>query len=216
MKRPEMIVLSALISLIALTAGCAASKTVDAIKPNITISFSYAEELRYLPSYAVWVADESGTRATLYATGKAAANRWGGPERPSALPIWSGIRETNVDTVSSATPISKAFIQCNLPQQFGRKKLKLYIEANSSFDYNDYYKQGLQSGQEGYNDVNGQPSMLWMAELDPAQVRGETAPILVGAGEVMGADHGIHDNLSHVTTAKELLRAITVKYDFIK
>lgn len=204
-----------LLSLIALFAGCSSPKAVDVMKPHVTISFSYNEGLRYSPSYAIWAEDGSGNRTTLYATGKAAANRWGGAERPSALPIWSGIREANVDTVSGATPSDKAQIQCNLPQQLAESKFKLFIEANASFDYNDYYKQDLQEGDEGYSDVNGQPSVLWTAEIDPAQVRGEAAPVLAGTGSVTGADHKIHDDMSNVTTAKELLKDITIKFDFI-
>ncbi len=216
MKRAAAIILSILSCFTLFTTGCKAPKTIDTTKPHIAISFSYNEGLRYSPSYAVWAEDESGNTATLYATGKAAANRWGGAERSSVLPIWSGVREANVDAVSSATPSKKAMIQFNIPEQFHGQKLKIFIEANASFDYNDYYKQGLRKGVEGYNDVNGQPSMLWVADLDPSPIRGEVAPVSVGSGDVLGADHAVHADLSNVTTAKELLKNITIKYDFIE
>ena len=116
--------------------------------------------------------------------------------------------------MSGATPGGRALLQCNIPGRLTGEKLKLYIEANASFDFNDYYRQDIKAGEEGYSDVNGQPSMLWMAELDPSQVIGETAFHLVGAGEVMGDDHAVHDDLGHVSTGKELLWDIIVKYDF--
>ena len=84
------------------------------------------------------------------------------------------------------------------------RKLTLYIEANASYDYNDYYKQSLNKADAGYSDVNGQPSVLYKAVIDPKAVSGEIKPTLVGAGEVMGRDHAVHEDVSHVTTAKDL------------
>jgi hypothetical protein len=194
-------------------AGCAAPQAPANGKANLTVSFTYSKNVSHLPSYAVWVRDESGRTATLYATGKAAKNNFGGAQRPSALPIWSGIREADVDAVSSATPTGNVTLPCNVPQDFAGKKLELFIEANASFDFNDYYKENLKSGEEGYNDVNGQPSVIWTAQIDPAQKSGEAEPSLAGTGEILGSDHDMHD-LAHVTTAKDLLQDIDIKYDF--
>lgn len=196
--------------------GCADQNKVDVTKPHVTLSFSYNEGLRYLPTYAIWVEDESGNLATLYATKKAADNRWGGADRSEVLPIWFGIREANVDTVSSATPSGKVKIQRNLPDQFIGKILKLFIEANASFDYNEFYKEGLMLGDEGYCDVNGQPSMLWVAELDQEKLHDDVSPSLVGAGDVVGANHEVNNDLDNVTSAKALLKDLSVKYDFIE
>ena len=166
--------------------GCAAPKNADTSKPYVAVSFTYAANLRYAPSYAVWVQSEDGVRATLFTTGKAAANSYGGTERPSALPVWMGLREDKVDAVSGATPAKEAKLTCNIPESLAGKKLKLFIEANASYDYNDYYKEALKTGEQGYNDVNGQPSVVWMAELDPSAVRGEASPSIIGAGDVFG------------------------------
>ncbi len=198
----------------ALVAGCS-KKTIDTTKPNVAISFTYSKGLKYAPTYAVWVEDEAGNRATLFVTNKIAKSNWG-TERAMVLPIWSGIREAKVDTISGATTSNQANILCNIPDAFAGKKLTLYVEANASYDYNDYYKQGLKSTDAGYNDVNGQPSMLWKAVLDPKAVRGEVTPVLVGSGEVMGKDHAVHEDISRATTAKELLSGIAVKFDFIR
>jgi hypothetical protein len=197
-----------------LLTGCTKKKAVDANKPYVSLSFAYGKELKHPPTYAVWVEDESGHRATLFVTNKIAKSNWGA-DRASVLPIWSGIREENVDAVSEATQSNKAKLQCNLPEDISDKKLTLYIEVNASFDYNDYYSEGLKRGEEGYSDVNGQPSMLYHTELDPKAVRGQAPVTLVGTGEVMGIDHAVHDDLSHVSTAKEILTDIVVTYDFI-
>lgn len=208
--------LTALICLSVLTA-CTPERTMDAMKPNITITFSYGEGLRYSPSYTVWIEDESGYHSTVYATKKVAENSWGGAERPYVLPIWSGVREKDVDAVARATPKDNATIQFNIPDEYAGKKITLYLEANASYDYNDYYKEGLKAEQVGFSDVNGQPSMLWSAEIDPSKQKvGETSLELAGAGDVLGNNHIVHDNLTNVTTAKKLLTDIMLKYDFVK
>ena len=207
---------TAVICLLTLTA-CTTQRTVDAMKPNLTLTFTYEQGLRHEPSYAVWIEDETGYCTTVYVTGKAAESSWGGAERPYVLPIWSGIREKEVDVVAQATPKENAVIQFNIPDEFAGKKITLYLEANASFDFNDYYKEGLKAEQIGFNDVNGQPSMLWSAEIDPARQKvGETPLELAGAGDVLGNNHKVHDNLTNVTSAKKLLVNIIVKYDFVK
>lgn len=191
--------------------ACAASvPEADKDKPYVSVSFGYAEGLKYAPSFAVWVEDEAGNTATLYATAKAAADSWGGQKREGVLPVWKGARE-GADVVSGATPQNGAALTMNIPGAFVGKKLTLFIEANASYDYNDYYAEGLKESDTGYNDVNGQPSVLWTMTLDPAVPDGSAAPELAGTGEVLGADHEVHE-AEHLTTAAELLTGITVEW----
>ncbi|MEL7603638.1 MAG: hypothetical protein AAGU77_10840, partial [Bacillota bacterium] len=86
-----------------------------------------------------------------------------------------------------------------------------YIEANASYDYNDYYAAGLNEGDAGYNDVNGQPSVVWTVEIDPSAPTGTAAAVFAGAGEVLGADYEVHE-AEHLTTAAGLLTDITVEW----
>lgn len=191
---------------IALMAACAASAPeADTTRPHVSVSFDYSEGLSYAPSYAVWIEDEDGNTATLFATAKAAADNWGGQQRPSVLPIWKGIRQA--DVISGATPKGKAELTLNIPETFMDKKLTLFIEANASFDYNDYYAEDLSEGDEGYNDVNGQPSALWSVDIDTSAESGSLSPDLAGTGEVLGADHELH-SAEHLTTAASLLSNI--------
>jgi hypothetical protein len=183
-----------LLTFILLLCACAApSAEADTSKPYVTVSFAYAEGLRYPPSYAVWVEDEMGSTATLYATAKAAT---GLKNRPGALPVWSGLREA--DVTSGATPKEKDSLTLNIPDAFAGQKLTLFIEANASYDYNDYYADGLKQGDEGYNDVNGQPSAVWSAAVDMTAPSGAASPTLTGVGDVLGTDHELHD-AAHLT-----------------
>ncbi len=205
MKKISILVLL-LIAAVMLTACGAPAPSSDPSKPSISVSFGYADGLRYPPSYAIWVQDESGNTATLYATGKAAT---GLENRPAALPVWKGVSET--DVTSGATPNKGAELTLNIPDAFAGNKLKLSIEANASYDYNEYYAEGLSEGDEGYNDVNGQPSAVWTADIDTS-ASGSASPVLAGSGDVLGADHELHD-AQHLTTAADLLTNIEVNWN---
>ena len=208
MKKIPMCILM-LVFVIAISACAASAPSADTSKPAISVSFGYADGLRYAPSYAIWVQDEAGNTATLYATGKAAT---GLDNRPGALPVWKGVSEA--DVVSGATPNKEADLTLNIPDAFAGKKLTLFIEANASFDYNDYYANGLAEGDKGYSDVNGQPSVVWTADID-LSASGSATPALAGMGDVLGADHELHD-AQNLTTAAELLTGIQVSWNIAK
>ena len=209
MKKTTMLILI-LILVIAISA-CAAPAPAPAPSAGspeqaISVSFGYTDGLRYAPSYAIWVQDEAGNTATLYATGKAAT---GLENRPGALPVWKGVSEA--DVTSGATPNKVADLTLHIPAAFAGKKLKLFIEANASFDYNDYYAKALGPNDEGYSDVNGQPSAVWTADIDMS-ASGSATPTLAGMGDVLGADNELHD-AQHLTTAAELLTNIEITWE---
>jgi hypothetical protein len=208
MKRNLLIPI--LLLTLVLSACAAPAPKADTDKPYVAVTFGYADGLRYSPSFAIWIEDEEGNAATLYATAKAAANNWGGQPRDSVLPVWNGARE-GADVVSGATPQKGASLTLNVPEAFWNKKLTLYIEANASFDYNDYYAEGLSEGDAGYSDVNGQPSAVWKAVIGP-EASGAVSPVIAGAGEVMGKDYELHD-AANLTTAAGLLIDIGVKWE---
>ncbi len=199
----------ALLLFFALLTGCTPKPTLDPSAPYVVVTFTYGEGLRYPPSYAIWAQDEAGNKTTLFVSRKSASKRFVTETRPATLPVWPGIREESVDAVSGATPSNGLDLQCILPQSLVGKPFTLFIEANASYDYNDYYREGLKEGDEGYNDVNGQPSVLWSAAIDGAGSASVT-PVLIGRGDVIGADHQVHEDMSNVTSAKELLRDIVV------
>lgn len=213
-------VLAAMLFLLVFT-GCAPARSasVDRAKPWAAVSFTVDQAVKYAPSFAIWVKDaDTGETATLYATKKAAADKWtGAAERPGALPVWAPVRKlASADVVTSATPGGKeATLTLQIPDQFAGKKLEFYVEANASFDYNDYYAEGLKSGDEGYNDVNGQPSLVWMAVADTAAApAGSLQPQLIGHGDVLGANADVDADMGNITTAMSLLSNIRIDYDF--
>jgi len=176
------------------------------------------------PSYVIWVQDkESGAVQTIYATHKLAADKWlFAKERPSAAPVWYGFKEKgfkgsgqpDVDVISSATPTDKTQnIHWPVPKEFLNKELVIWLEANVAFDYNDYYKKDATKSDTGYSDVNGQPSIVWQAALKTgSEPVTNLNPKIIGHGHVLGADHKVDPDMSHITTAKDLF--LRIRFDY--
>jgi hypothetical protein len=188
--RKIAIILSLLLAAVMLTACAQHEPETDLSKPNMTVSFGYVDGLRYAPTFAVWVEDEAGNTATLFATSKVAT---GLKNRPEALPVWTGIREA--DAASGATPADKAKLTLNIPDEFAGKQLKIFIEANASYNYNADFP-------ETSGDVNGQPSEIWTADMDTTQ-SGSVTLDMTAAGDVLGADHDLHGAQSITTPVLE-------------
>jgi hypothetical protein len=189
---------------------------------RVEISFSYNTEsyprmlgVNY-PQMAVWVTAAGEEPRTLFVTEGAGKNRWiFADERPSSLPVWFGIRRDeggiDIDAVSGATPKGEThIITWEVPERYWGRRISVFIEANVSFDYNDYYSK--EKNAPGYSDVNGQPSVVWEAAFDAGDVPRELTPEIIGHGHVMGMSHGIDPDLRHITTAAELFHYIRIAY----
>ena len=216
--------------------GCATSKVehkpskIDPSRPHLIITLAYNFEVyqkpsfflpKSYPTYAIWLEEDSmGNVMTVYVTGKAGKDEWVmADSRPESVPVWYGINsqeraksETMVDAVSGATPAGEAAeIAWQVPENLIDKKVDIYIEANSSFDYNDYYIK--QKDGPGYSGANGQPSLIWHASLDLSESTPDAiTPEIVGHGHVLGSDHQINPDVSKITTARETFQYIGIKY----
>ncbi|MDP8255877.1 MAG: hypothetical protein P9M14_09015 [Candidatus Alcyoniella australis] len=171
------------------------------------------------PSYAVWVVDAADGRAiTIYVSKKLGYDKWFGTKsRPSAAPVWEAVRANepgyNPDAVSSATPKNLQTITWPIPNELMNKELSVFIEANCSFQYNDFYSKDAKEGQPGYCEFNGQPSVIWKATFTPADAQStELTPTLIGHGHVLGLDHKIDPDLSNLTSAKQIFSKIEIRY----
>lgn len=197
---------------------------VDVTKPYCTFSLSFNTKSypwlmgKKYPQIALWVKDEkSGKSQTIFVTGKAAKNKWFGAEvRPSSLPVWYGFNKNLkkfLDATTGATPSGKVFtIKWQIPKNLESKKVTIYMEANVSFDYNEYYKKGLKADNPAFSDVNGQPSIIWKADLTFNNQKQSVHPEIAGHGHVLGKDHSIKKDLSKITTAKNLFNYVNCKY----
>lgn len=220
---------SAALLCIVYLAGCAQpvkKVVIDTAKPHLNLHFALKPDFypkmfgvkTCRPQMAVWIdVPSTGEEDTLYVTRRGGMNEWlFADNRPSALPVWYGVAgggQTDVDAVSGATPRGESFsVTWQLPRRFQTGKIRVFVEANVSFDYNEFYSDDHEPGDPGYSDVNGQPSVIWRAELDLSQGEQTVTPEIVGHGHVLGADHAIHNNMDSLTSAKELFDDIEVTY----
>lgn len=216
--------------------GCAASPEpvdtpqIDVDQPYLEFRLTYNYEVyekpsiflsKSQPTFAIWLAERrSGNFQTIYVTGKAAENKWTFAEtRPESIPVWYGVRQkeqvapgAKIDAISGATPSGDTVVvQWQVPERLRTRQVSIFIEANSSYDYNAYYTD--QKGTAGYSGANGQPSLIWKAELDFSKsMDEEIVPEIIGHGNIRGEDHNIYPDISKVTTARDTFSYMGIRY----
>jgi hypothetical protein len=187
------------------------------------------------PQVAVWVEDPNGKYLeTLYVTESAGTQGWSGQpggtpgkkiRRPESLPYWShkrGVvypdglymptRENPLaDAVTGASPKGDFHLDTKVPQ--GLTKFVIMAEINLPGDYNEAFPESTSPGmpnEPGFVGVSGQPSLVWAADVD--LTRGPATYELkpVGHGSPNGSDGTLNPDLSGLTTAKDIIRRITV------
>ena len=152
-----------------------------------------------VPQIAVWTEDSDGQYLrTLYVTPKAH-----NIHRHAALPVWEHRTTDRADAVTSATPLSDSRITSDIGDA-----ASIFVEVNLSCDYNAYYRPHLDPDEAGYNtDYAGQPSLIFTGAVVP----GESVTLKpVGHGAPDGADGAIDTDLSHMSSAMEILEEITM------
>lgn len=169
------------------------------------------------PQAAVWLEDEEGNYIqTLYVTKKAEKKSWFfSPEegRPESLPVWyhaasykaeKSYKPKNhpeeLDAVTSATKSKNFSFTARIEPD---KAYVIKAEFNTSYDYNDFYTK-KNSG------VNGQPSVIYSEKI-PAGFSGSIPLTLSGTGSLSGNDGGIYPLTDQFTTARTIVKNITVK-----
>ena len=174
--------------------------------------------MKHTPQFAVWIEDLNGNFVqTLTVTKKAATNTWvSGPEngRPEALPVWkhrSSNSITAIDAESSATPKGTVAVTQSADKLTTGQTYVVFLEVNSSFDYNDTWPKNAKEDSPGYSGVNGQPSVVYSARFIAGKnIEVELSP--VGTGAVDGSDGEIRPTLDGLTTALSIIQHATLSF----
>jgi len=182
--------------------------------------------LEVIPQIAIWIEDINGNYIdTIYVTYRTAKSKWRGGKnirRPSSLPIWShkrGIKygdggysptEDNPlpDTMTGATPKASFIKKWQIPSNFSKNEIVIKIEVNKSFDYNEVYRKDLKKDKKYYNDVNGQPSILYEAKINLKQKKNKVNFNFIGHGNVLGENGNIYEDISFLTDALTIIESI--------
>ena len=177
----------------------------------------YAKDMRMLwiqytvwPQVAAWIETPDGRFLdTLYVTELAVTGKYrAAPKsgRPEALPVWSARKSGAADAVSSPTTVGSAVVYGNgIASRLPAGRYVVMLETNRSYDWNRTYTK-KNSG------VNGQPSVVYRAELEIGSGPREARLTPIGIGSVDGSDGKVRPGLDGIDTALELFSAMTVKY----
>jgi len=188
---------------------------------KISLSYntdSYPWILRTVyPQLAIWITYGPDEYKTVFVTQGAGKNKWLFADiRPGALPVWTGISENEkdlkIDAVTGATPSGDVHtFTWQIPEKLSGKAVSVFVEANVSFDYNEFYTKD--EDHIGYSGVNGQPSMVWTGSFAVEDTKVQIVPEISGHGHVLGKDSILDPDNSHITTADKLFNYIRMDYD---
>lgn len=162
------------------------------------------------PQVAVWIETLDGTYiGTIYATEAAVTGKFKmAPKkgRPEALPIWSGRKTGNIDAISAPTRAGeKTIYESAAISGLQPGRYVIMLETNRSYDWNKTYTK-KNSG------VNGQPSVIYRAEIDIGSGAGTASLEPIGTGSVDGSDSKIRWGLHGIDTALQLFSSLQVTY----
>jgi hypothetical protein len=104
------------------------------------------------------------------------------------------------DALTAATPKGAFTIRTSVEAE---EPFIIYAELNLSFDYNETYDKNS-------HKINGQPSLIYMGEIYPESAEAPLRLSLIGHGSPDGSDGEIHNGLSGITTARDIVESIEV------
>jgi hypothetical protein len=185
------------------------------------------------PLMAVWVEDMDGNylqplyvaesiATGIFRHGKAKEGKWapGERRRPAALPRWGhqrGIRASDglyipepeaplADAYTGATPGGSFLLRAKL-DQYSEEAIKIFVEVNQSWDWNQYWTNVRYPGDEDYK-TSAQPAVVYVTTLDPAEPEKWKQLEAAGRSHHSGKDGLLYDDLESLTTALHIFRSI--------
>ncbi len=144
--------------------------------------------------------------------------------RVNALPVWSHKRNVKYAdgmlVPPSNNPLPDAITGATIIDNFKLKasskslsKFKLKIEINVAFDDNEYYSEYDFPDDETFHNGTGQlgqPSIIFETAIDMSDNKNYYLMELIGHGHHSGENGTINQDLSTLTTAKQIVERIVV------
>ena len=207
---------------------------------NLEIELKKGNAFQY-PLFAIWLEDSLGNyMETLYISrviasstfdfGKNVDGKWQSAvkRRPEALPYWShkrGIKApdglyvplnnaTDLDAVSGATPTGNFIIKSKSDLN-SLKHYNVMLEVNQSYDWNSYYTKDKFPDDDIYSGSGqvGQPSLIYTTAVSSQDIKDNIYKImqLIGHGHHSGKNGKLYKDLSHISTAKQIIDRVILK-----
>ena len=189
-----------------------------------------------IPQMVFWAEDDDGNfLGTLYVTRAISDSSFLSTDpfsdavirRPEALPVWSHRRgrqyedgltvplpgNTEFDGITAPTPLGHYDLVSSAPIDGG--PVRVFMEINRSYDFNAYWHRERFPDDAVYSGSgsSGQPSLVYMAELDAEA--GERFALLepIGHGHPSGRNGSLTPELDGFDTALELVGPVVVEVD---
>lgn len=187
------------------------------------------------PQIAIWLEDSKGNYVeTLFVSRKTATQKWSkAPKdktpkdkirRQESLPYWAHARgvqyadglylptkeEPLPDSITSASPKGGFVLNTKIAEEL--KQFRILVEINASLDFNEYYPEDAGVGDNSYSGGewgSGQPALIYSAEIDLSGAGQIYELQLIGHSSPDGNNGNIYQDLTVLTTAKDLVEKIT-------
>lgn len=172
-------------------------------------------KIKIAPQFAIWIEDINGNYIKTIAVTKKIAKdklyRKDGSKKIETLPSWSFAKSSNeIDGITTATPKKSVEYKFLSPQNLNKFIIKM--EVNHSRDFNDYFPVDAKKGEENFSwgkSGSGQPALVYMAEINLENNDMWTLE-LIGHSSPDGTKQGIYKDLTTITTAKNIIKKVTV------
>ena len=180
------------------------------------------------PLMAIWLEDmDGGYLETLYVAksigtgvfghGKVTKGTWepGPVNRPAALPYWwhkwgelPDQQNPVPDAITGPTPDSDFILLSNAdPSASG--KFRVLMEINQSWDWNEYWTNDKYPDNVNYK-TSSQPAIVYEASVDLSEKDTSYFMKAVGHSHYAGEDGKLYNDLSTLTTARNIAGVIKV------
>lgn len=206
----------------------------------IEIEVKKGEAFQY-PLFAIWMENAAGQYLeTLYVSRVIASGVYdygiqtdgiwkpSSKRRPEALPYWSHKRNIlasdgyyiplqkapDLDGVSGATPTDNFIVKSSTKSK-GGGSIRILMEVNQSYDWNEYYHENKFPQDEIYSGSGqvGQPALIYQSELFDIEKPYDTYSLmrLVGHSHHSGQNGNLYLDLSKITSAKNIVDRVIFK-----
>lgn len=210
------------------------TKNENSIGPWITVEFKAGDSF-YYPLMSIWLEDldadyiqtlfvPESVATSRYRYGEVENGQWmeGVRRWPQTLPYWAHKRNIKAsdglympdpelpvpDAYSGATPTT-GFVMSARADSIIDRPLKVMLEINQNWDWNEYWTNDKFPGDEYYLR-SCQPAVIYEGLIDPAMPASRVLMKAVGHSHPSGATGEMFPDLGTLTTALDIADSIYV------
>jgi len=88
--------------------------------------------------------------------------------------------------------------------------IKLFMEINQSYDWNDYYTLDILPQEHNYKD-NNQPAIVYTVLIDLKKKNQTYKMRPIGHSHISGKDGLVYRDMENITTALSIVREVKIK-----